>query len=88
MWKDVLKGERLTMGAIRQVYNALDENPRTIKEISEDIGVHFNTVMHALKKIMAREHIYPGVRKKVSSIYREGKPEGYTRYAYYIGELK
>ena len=88
MWKDVLKGERITMGTIRQVYNALNENPRTIVEISEDMGLHHHTVMYSLKKIMARDHIYPGVRKKVSSVYREGKPDERIRYAYYIGELK
>ena len=88
VWEDVLKGERVTMGTIRRVYDALNQKPRTIVEIAEDMRLHFNTVRAALKKIMAKDHVYPGVRKKVSSVYREGKPEEYTRYAYYIGELK
>ena len=88
MWKDVLKGERLTMGDIRQVYNALDENPRTILEIAEKMGVHSNMVRAAIKKILIRDHLYPGVMKKEVGIQSPGKSFERIKYAYYIGEPK
>tara|TARA_R100000234_G_scaffold39403_1_gene23514 strand:- start:3224 stop:3484 length:261 start_codon:yes stop_codon:yes gene_type:complete len=86
MWENVLKGERLTMADIRKVYDALSSEPKTIREIANYMGVHFNTVKAAMKKILIRREIYPGVQKKEVGIQSPGKTYERIKYAYYIGK--
>ena len=86
MWENVLKGERLTMADIRKVYDALSSEPKTIREIANYMGVHFNTVKAAMKKILIRREIYPGVQKKEGGIQSPGKSFERIKYAYYIGK--
>ena len=52
------------------------------------MGVHFNTVKGAMKKILIRDHLYPGVMKKEVGIQSPGKSFERIKYAYYIGESK
>ena len=89
MWEDVLKsGKRLTMGDIRKVYDALSSEPKTLQEIANYMGVHFKTVKGAMKKILIRDDLYPGVMKKEVGIQSPGKSFERIKYAYYIGESK
>ena len=50
------------------------------------MGVHFNTVKAAMKKILIRSEIYPGVQKKEVGIQSPGKSFERIKYAYYIGK--
>tara|TARA_R100001443_G_scaffold101183_1_gene108989 strand:- start:245 stop:505 length:261 start_codon:yes stop_codon:yes gene_type:complete len=86
MWENVLKAKRLTMGDIREVYDALSSEPKTLQEIANYMGVHFNRVRTAMKKILIRSEIYPGVQKKEVGIQSPGKSFERTKYAYYIGK--
>ena len=86
MWENVLKRSRLTMGDIRGVYDALSSEPKTLHEIANYMGVHFNTVKAAMKKILIRSEIYPGVQKKEVGIQSPGKSFERIKYAYYIGK--
>ncbi len=87
MWEDVLKGRgRLTMADIRKVYDALSSEPKTLQEIANYMGVHFNTVKSAMKKILIRSEIYPGVQKKEVGIQSPGKLFERIKYVYYIGK--
>ncbi len=86
MWEDMLKNKRQTLGDIRAVYEALNDKPRTSTEIAQDMGVSTNTVVQAMRKIMARDYAYPGVRKEIVNITSPGhKYNERIKYAYYIG---